>query len=226
MSFRLLLGFAWRESRFARRRLLLFLSAISLGVAALVAMRSFAGAMQDGVRDQARTLLGADAALSSRQPFSEDVEALLDSLTQRGTEISRVTSFASMALAPGSGGTRLVQVRGVDPSFPFYGTVETRPAGAWPRLADSPAAIVDPGLLMTLNAQVGEPVRLGEAEFTIAGTIVKVPGDVDISAAFAPRVFHPPLERAGDGAGAVRQPRRIRGAAPYGRCGGGRAAGG
>jgi len=39
---RALLSLAWRESRTARRRLLLYMSSISLGVAALVAIDSFA----------------------------------------------------------------------------------------------------------------------------------------------------------------------------------------
>ena len=61
---------AWRESRGSRRRLFLFLSAISLGVAALVAVQGFATNMLRGVRQEARGILGADARLSSRAPCS------------------------------------------------------------------------------------------------------------------------------------------------------------
>ena len=64
-----LFALAWRESRFARRRLLLFLSAISLGVASLVAVKGFAGSLARGVRQEARALLGADLQIGSRQPL-------------------------------------------------------------------------------------------------------------------------------------------------------------
>ena len=47
-----LMGFAWRESRSTRRRLLLYMSSISLGVAALVAIDSFAGNINRSVREQ------------------------------------------------------------------------------------------------------------------------------------------------------------------------------
>jgi putative ABC transport system permease protein len=191
MQWQTLLALAWRESRFARRRLFLFLSAISLGVAALVATQSFASGMSAGIRDQARTLLGADAAVRSRQAFGPRTAALLDSLRAAGVPVARVTSFASMALVPRTAGTRLVQVRAVEGGFPFYGTIETAPAGQWDRLDHDRNALVDPALLVALDAQVGDTLALGEGRFRISGTLERVPGEMDVSAAFAPRVFIP-----------------------------------
>src|SRR6056297_2984174 len=48
--------FAWRDSRTARRRLLLFVASAALGVAALVAIRSFADSLEAEVAEQARAL--------------------------------------------------------------------------------------------------------------------------------------------------------------------------
>jgi putative ABC transport system permease protein len=188
---RTLLALAWRESRFARRRLLLFLSAISLGVAALVAVQGFASNLSRGVRDQARALLGADAAFVSRQPFGERTEAVLDSLRAGGVPVARVTSFASMALHPATGATRLVQVRAPEPGFPFYGEIRTRPEGLWPRMQQGRNIVVDPGLMISLGAQPGDSLSIGEARFRILGALDRVPGDVEIASAFAPRVFLP-----------------------------------
>ncbi|HEX5727105.1 MAG TPA: hypothetical protein VFX98_16630, partial [Longimicrobiaceae bacterium] len=101
-----LLRLAWRESRFARRRLLLFLSSISLGVAALVATQSFAASLAAGVRRESRALLGADVVLSSTQVLGRRTEALLDSLRRGGARVARVTGFASMAYVERTGGAR------------------------------------------------------------------------------------------------------------------------
>ena len=49
---------AWRESRTARRRLLLYMSSISLGVAALVAIDSFSENVIRSVHEQSRALMG------------------------------------------------------------------------------------------------------------------------------------------------------------------------
>ena len=57
---RMLASVAWRESRTARRRLLLYMSSISLGVAALVAIDSFSENTIRSVHEQSRALLGGD----------------------------------------------------------------------------------------------------------------------------------------------------------------------
>src|SRR5688572_23944701 len=99
------------------------MSSISLGAAALVAIDSFAANVTTSVREQARALLGGDVALRSRVPFPTDVEQLVDSLAANGVGVTDVTSFASMALVPRSGLTRLASVRAVGEGYPFYGEI-------------------------------------------------------------------------------------------------------
>ncbi len=185
-----LLRLAWRESRTARRRLALYMSSIALGVAALVAIDSFAGNVTRSIREQSRALLGGDLQLSSRAEFPAVVDTLIDSLTQAGVAHARVTTFASMALAERSGGTRLVQVRAVTEGYPFYGTIETAPANRWSSAHnDEPVVFVDPSLLVSLDAQVGDSLRLGNQHFRIAAALGNVPGDAGITAVIGPRVF-------------------------------------
>lgn len=188
---RALAALAWRESRFARRRLLLFLSSISLGVAALVATQSFAANLAAGVHDQSRALLGADLAISSNRVFGKRTESAVAYLRRRGASVSRMTSFASMALLERTGGTRLAQVRAVEPGYPFYGVIETAPAGRWPALQRGRDALVDPALMTALGARLGDSISLGDARFRVIGTLEKVPGQVGIGSLFAPPVYVP-----------------------------------
>lgn len=188
---RFVLGLARREGRASRRRLALYMGSISLGVAALVAVNSFRHNLQRAIAAQARELLGADLELSSRRPFDSTVEALLDSLAAAGTPVSRVTSFASMALALPSGATRLVEVRAVEAGFPYYGKMETDPPAAWGALAAGRHAVVDPALLIQLRAAPGDTLAVGEARFEITGTVTQAPGDVALRSAIGPRVYLP-----------------------------------
>jgi putative ABC transport system permease protein len=185
------LSMARREGRGSRRRLALYMGSITLGVAALVAINSFRKNVTDAISGQARELLGADLELSSRRPFDSTITALLDSTAGSGVPLARVTSFASMALARNSGATRLVEVRAVEPRFPFYGTMETDPPGVWPALQHGHHALVDPALLVQLRTAVGDTLAVGETRFIITGTIVKSPGEIALRTAIGPRVYIP-----------------------------------
>src|SRR6185503_6030640 len=188
---RALLSLAWRESRTARRRLLLYMSSISLGVAALVAIDSFSNNTIRSVHEQSRALLGGDVMATRNAVATPAVDSLLDSLRTHGIPYSTSTNFVSMALVPRSGGTRLVQVHAVAEGYPFYGRIVTEPATAYPELEDGHNAVVDPALIVTLDAHIGDTLSLGTAKFVITGTLKSVPGDVGISAAIGPRVYIP-----------------------------------
>ena len=189
MTLQGLLRLAWKESRTARKRLALYMSSIALGVTALVAIDSFADNVTGSIREQSRTLLGGDLGLETRAEFPAAVDSLLDSLSSAGIRSARLTSLASMALAPRSGGTRLVQLRAVGVGYPFYGVIESVPSNAFARLQNESVALVDPSLLVSLDTQVGDSLKLGDKTFVIVGTLGNVPGDAAITGVIGPRVY-------------------------------------
>ena len=182
---------AWRESRTARRRLLLYMSSISLGVAALVAIDSFASNVQQSIRAQARDLMGGDVSFSSNAKLSAALQRVLDSLNSHGEPVATVVSFISMASDTRSGGTRLAQIKAVTPGYPFYGTITTTPDDQWSTLQLGQNAVVDPALLIALDAQVGDSLAIGYVKFRIIGAVKSMAGQSDASLVMAPRVFVP-----------------------------------
>src|SRR3954469_9968381 len=184
-------GLAWRESRTARRKLLLYMSSISLGVAALVAIDSFSANIIQSVKEQSRALMGGDLSFDSSKPFSAGIDSLFDSLSHHGVSLARVTTFPSMAVVPRTAGTRFAQVRGVSDNYPFYGSIVTEAEGRWRTLQSGANAIVDPSLLTSLNARVGDTLRLGFGTFTIIASIKDVPGAAGIAEMLGPRIFIP-----------------------------------
>ena len=83
LHFRWLLLMAWRDSRRNRSRLLLFISSIVLGIAALVAIDSLGDNLRDDIDQQAAGLIGADLQLSTGKPAGDSIRPLLDSLGDR-----------------------------------------------------------------------------------------------------------------------------------------------
>ena len=192
VSGRFVAAMARRELRSSGRRLALYGSCMALGIAALVALTGIRTAIKEAVGEQARTLMGADLMLRARTPFTETVKAQIEALTGGSEDdVAEVVSFGSMALAERSGRTRLVHVQAVEPGFPFYGRVITKPQDEWEGLADGRNAIVDPAVLIQLDLEVGEVLRVGKVAFTVRGAALKAPGTFGLRASVAPRVFIP-----------------------------------
>ncbi len=179
---------AWRDSRSHRRRLLLFVSSIVLGIAALVAIGSFGVALEQAIDEQAKTLMGADLMFSSLRPFPDQMEAIIDSLAG---EQARALVFSSMAYFPKTQDARLVQVRALDGPYPFYGAIETEPQGAALSYLNGPFALVDAALLLQYGAQPGDSMQIGTTKFVIAARIKKLPSSPPVASSFNPKVYVP-----------------------------------
>ncbi|HEY4248028.1 MAG TPA: FtsX-like permease family protein [Lacunisphaera sp.] len=179
---------AWRDTRASRRRLLLFSLAIVLGVASLVAVGSLRENLKQAIEEQTKTLLGADLVVTSRAKLDEGATKFVDGL---GGEQSYEISFNSMLVVPGTGQTRLVQVRALDGGFPFYGNFVTEPAGARATIAEGRSAVLEEGVMVQFGLKPGDKVKLGSTEFTLAAGLKEVPGETAAVATFAPRIFIP-----------------------------------
>ena len=179
---------AWRDSRSSRQRLLLFSFSITLGIAALVAIGSLRQNLAQAIDEQARSLLGADLVIESSRPFRPEEEALLHSL---GEPQAREVRFSTMAVFARNGGTRLITLRALGGEFPFYGRMETDPETAARDFRNGARAVVDESLLFQFHSHVGDPIKIGDVQFTIVGVLKKVPGDTSARASLAPRVYIP-----------------------------------
>jgi len=185
---RWLILMAWRDSRRNRSRLLLFISSIILGIAALVAIYSLGDNLKKDIDTQAAGLIGADLEVSSNKAPDATAKSLIDSL---GSHKSEERSFASMIYFTKSQGTRLAQIRALKGDFPYYGELETTPANAGLLFRNKVAALVDKTLMLQYHAKVGDSVKVGNLSFAIAGILLNAPGQTGFSTSVAPAVYIP-----------------------------------
>ena len=71
---------AWRDSRRNRGRLLLFISSIVIGIAALVAISSFGENLEQDIEKESNKLLGADLMVEGRYPIPDSLSTLINPL--------------------------------------------------------------------------------------------------------------------------------------------------
>jgi putative ABC transport system permease protein len=181
-----ILKMAVRDFRKNLSRLLLFVSSIVVGIAALVAISSFGENLVKDIDDQAKELLGADLVLENNKPIGDQV---LDSVA---IDLASEVNFASMVAFPATGASRLTQVRALEGNFPFYGKLETIPVEAEVDFRKGgKKALVEKALMAQFNAEVGDSIKVGAVTFLIAGELQKVPGQTGITATVAPAVYIP-----------------------------------
>ncbi|TVZ17255.1 putative ABC transport system permease protein [Maribacter sp. MAR_2009_72] len=183
-----LVKMAWRDGKASGKRLLLFMASITLGISAVVSIQSFSNNLKENIGLQSKALMGADFLIDSNQPANERVEELMDSL---GGADAKEVNFASMAAFLKNGNTKLVQVRGIDGNFPFYGELETEPASAAISYQELGGALVDATAMLQYNLQPGDSVKLGNITFPIVGSLLTAPGSTAIGATAAPPIIVP-----------------------------------
>ena len=187
-GFSWVLRMAWRDGRASIKRLLLFIGSIVLGIAAVVSIQSFSKNLKDNIALQSKALMGADFRIDSNQAPNETVLGIIDSL---GGADAKALSFPSMAVFPQSGDTKLVGVKGVEGSYPFYGTLETLPEAAATAYQKGNGALVDATVMLQYNLKPGDSIKLGNSMFRIAGSLVSAPGSNGVGASIAPPVWIP-----------------------------------
>jgi len=179
---------AWRDGRASGGRLFLFVASIILGIAAVVAILSFSENLEQNISLQSKALMGADFKIDSKQPINNEVVRLIDSL---GGADAKEIKFASMASFGSKEGTKLVQVRGITSSFPFYGILETTPKEAGEEYASKKGALVDATLMLQFGLQPGDSVALGKSSIPIIGALKTAPGSSGMGASIAPPIIIP-----------------------------------
>ncbi|MCK8520116.1 ABC transporter permease [Aquimarina sp. D1M17] len=182
-----LFNMAWRDGRASISRLLLFIASIILGIAAVVSIQLFSENVKQNIQSQSKALIGADFIIDSRQLPNEKVQAIIDSLGADAYEVN----FPSMAAFPKNGAAKLVQVRGMEGNFPFYGTLETNPTIAASEYQQKGGALVDATLMLQYNIKPGDSIKLGVVTLPILGTIQGMPGRSGFSSSVAPTVLIP-----------------------------------
>lgn len=167
--------FRWivREIQNDRWWVLMFVLSLGLGLFGFVGLESFRTGLEDSLRLNARNFLSADLAVSSRRPISESELARVREIVRPRRE-SHLTEFFSMAAGPGA--SRLVQVKAIDANYPLYGELRLGSGRVVRRgqsgdLADEPRVWVYPELLTQLRTSIGQKIKIGDLDFTVADTV-------------------------------------------------------
>ncbi len=200
-SWKLAWRIARREARASAPKFLFAVLGVATGVGALTGVRGFADAFQEELRRQARTLMAADVSIRQFTELTPEQQKCIDGYVRRGAQVTRISETVSM-MGTGKADSvpSLVSVKAVDPAvYPFYGKVTLDPDHPLKEALDPRSLAVSDDLLVRLNVETGATVKLGSAEFRIAGVVTSEPDRMTGSLNLGPRVLisREGLERTG-----------------------------
>jgi len=195
---------AWRETRGAWRHFLYFFVCVAVGVGALVGVSLFAAHVDHAVTREARSLLGGDLEIRSSYPLSADGQEVLRSLDRRDIAVTHVSELVAMAARTerekiAGQATQIVELKAVEPAYPFYGTLSLEPVLPLDRLlhpdtsmcemAPCHGAVVQEALLLRMGLAIGSRLKIGQAEFLITGLVRKEPDRMANAFSLGPRII-------------------------------------
>ena len=191
-----------RELRSSWRRLVFFFVCVAIGVGAIVAMRSVIQSVRGGLVREARAMLAADVIISTNRPWAPDVRRQIEERLALAPVQARTEAVetATMVRADGRNVARMVELRAVQPGFPFYGEIELEGGQRYSHdLLRDRGAIARPELLAQLGVKQGDAILIGGQPFTVRAVLSKEPGRRTGAFTFGSRVFvdYDDLQRSG-----------------------------
>ena len=184
-----------RDWRSGELRFLLI--ALMVAVASLTSVGFFVDRLRAGLARDAGQVLASDLLVSSTKEIRSDWK---QAALKRRLQVAETVVFPSMAIS-GEGETstaKLVTIKAVSAAYPLRGSLKLEAdspdkAGKKERVASGGPVTgtvwVDPALLPSLNAKLGDVIALGDKKFKIDGVIAAEPDRGAGFLGFAPRVM-------------------------------------
>ena len=190
----LALRLARREMRSGLGGFRLFIACLALGVAAIAAILSFSRAIEEGLRADAREILGGDVAVSLL--YREATPEQTAFLQSQGAFVRWIDSRAMARPVKTDGRPTLVQLKAVEAAYPLYGSLDLKAGGS---LADALAkrdgvwgAVVEEAALQRMNLALGDRVKVGDVTLEVRDVIAREPDrGLNAFASLGPRLMIP-----------------------------------
>ncbi|MEM9440366.1 MAG: FtsX-like permease family protein [Pseudomonadota bacterium] len=185
------LSLAWRlakrELRSGFTGSLVFLACLTLGVAAIAAVGVINAGVMEGLEEDSAALLGGDVKIeSTNRRLSEETVRMLAPVDARRSDVVRTNGMAH-----GRDERRVVVgLKVVDDAYPLYGSVTLVPNDlSMSQALAGRGAVVERGLLARLDVQLGDTIRIGDADFTVRAVVEGEPDRIGGFVSIGPRVF-------------------------------------
>lgn len=164
----LLLKWSWRE--LWQGQLWPVAVALTLIIACVFALASLVVRVEKIMVNQGRSMIAADLVLRSANPVPDN---LVREAERLGLTVTAQTRFGTMAFSDNA--MQLVSVKSVSSDFPLRGELVLQGTSRTQQQVNPGELWLSERLFSLLKVKNGDQVAIGNAELTVAGTIVQEP---------------------------------------------------
>ena len=184
------LRLARRELRGGLRGFRLFVACLALGVGAIAAVGSMSAAIEAGLENDARALLGGDVEV--QRPYLP-ATAVERAALEDGARLSAVVTMRSMARSEAGGAPSLVELKAVDGAYPLFGAARLEPEGVLAEALEHDGedwgAVAEGSLLTRLGLDLEDRIRIGDATYRLRAVIATEPDRASGGFGLGPRLM-------------------------------------
>lgn len=173
------LQLAWKEISNNYKFSLFFVLNLSIGLIGFIALDSFKHSIDQHLENNSKAILTADVQISSRFPLTEVETNMAEEILNADFEATDQISFLSMVAA--NDNSRMSLLLGIEETFPHYGDIILQESGsvlesnAREQLVAGDNIWVARDLMVILDLELGDRLKIGDATFTISDVILEDP---------------------------------------------------
>jgi len=164
--------FLLEELRYGGKQALTFVVCVALSIATLTALNSFRRDVHGSLIDEARALQGGDIIVHAHQPISEELQRTIDTLARdQDFQQQKTLEFYTVALSENKDNSLFSSIKAVEPSYPFFGTIEIASGKKLSEVLKPGSVVVAQEVLERLDLAVGGLLNIGEVAFEIVDVV-------------------------------------------------------
>ena len=184
------LRFLRAEIRYSGKQSIIFILCVALSIMTLTALNSFKRDVHSNLLGESRNLHGGDIIISSSGPFREAQLAEITQLAGReNIPLLKTNEFYSVIRPEEQTSPLLVQIKSVEPGYPFYGTVRLASGKELDDVLGPGKIVVAAEVLTRLGVHPGERLKVGSSTLEIADVVEYESARPVSFLSLGPRVF-------------------------------------
>jgi putative ABC transport system permease protein len=161
---------------------------MAIGLCGFIVLESFKTSFNSSLERRSKNILGADVSVGGRLAMSEKKRQEVAKFLQAKEYVFVRNHFSMIRIEDRN---QLVYLDEYHPNFPYYGGLKLRSGEISPggKKLSANEIWIYPELLFQLKSEVGDKVKIGEAEFTIADVIEEDSSQTFQMGALAPKIL-------------------------------------